>query len=152
MGFQESVKIAYNKYADFTGTASKAEFWWYSLYFLILLVIAAIIEEIIWPGQYSDWGPIMLLVAIVHALPNWSTGARRLHDIGRTGWWQLLIFTGLGFLVLIYWWVQPSKYQNNVNETEFNFPDLNREEINREAINRSQPKNNDNRSGKIKFR
>ena len=41
-------------------------------------------------------------------LPALAVGARRLHDIGRSGWWQLLSLSGIGTLVLIYWWVQPS--------------------------------------------
>lgn len=49
------------------------------------------------------------LVAIALLLPSLAVGARRLHDIGKSGWWQLLIITGIGFLVLIYWWVQPTE-------------------------------------------
>ena len=48
------------------------------------------------------------IAALALLLPALAVGARRLHDIGRSGWWQLLSLTGIGSLVLIYWWVQPS--------------------------------------------
>jgi uncharacterized membrane protein YhaH (DUF805 family) len=49
------------------------------------------------------------IVSIALLLPAFAVGARRLHDIGRSGWWQLLTLTGIGVLLLIYWWVQPSE-------------------------------------------
>ena len=48
------------------------------------------------------------LVSLALLLPSLAVGARRLHDIGKNGWWQLLMVSGIGFLVLIYWWVQPT--------------------------------------------
>ncbi|RYF53877.1 MAG: DUF805 domain-containing protein, partial [Comamonadaceae bacterium] len=41
--------------------------------------------------------------------PELAVGTRRLHDIGRSGWWQLLLLTGIGFLLLLVWWAQPSE-------------------------------------------
>jgi len=42
-------------------------------------------------------------------LPNMALAVRRLHDIGRSGWWLLLMLIPLiGPLVLLYWYVQPS--------------------------------------------
>ena len=48
------------------------------------------------------------LVALGVLLPALAVGSRRLHDIGKSGWWQLIMLTVIGLLVLIYWWVQPA--------------------------------------------
>ena len=56
------------------------------------------------------------LVSLALLLPALAVGARRLHDIGRSGWWQLLIMTGIGILLLIYWWVQPSAEGSNAHD------------------------------------
>jgi len=47
-------------------------------------------------------------------LPSLAVGARRLHDIGRSGWWQLLsLIPVIGVLVLIYWYIQPGDPEAN---------------------------------------
>ena len=46
-------------------------------------------------------------------LPLWAAGARRLHDIGRTGWWQLIAFTIIGIIVLIVWYATDSEKAAN---------------------------------------
>ena len=56
------------------------------------------------------------LIALGLVLPSLAVGARRLHDIGKSGWWQLLMLTGIGLLVLIYWWVQPAVEGGNAYE------------------------------------
>ena len=48
------------------------------------------------------------LVALGLVLPALAVGTRRLHDIGKSGWWQVIMLTVIGLLVLIYWWVQPA--------------------------------------------
>ena len=53
------------------------------------------------------------LVALGLLLPALAVGTRRLHDVGKSGWWQLLMLTVIGFLVLIYWWVQPAVEGDN---------------------------------------
>jgi len=157
MGFQEAIKTAYNKYADFNGTATKAEFWWYWLYILILVCVAAFIEEMIWPGMYVDAGPLTGIVLLAHVLPNWSTGARRLHDIGRSGWWQLLNFVPfIGLCILTYWWIQPSlkntQFNNFSSNKEFEPSSLTPSDIKRDDINISNSDNNKQAQGKTKFR
>ena len=54
------------------------------------------------------------IASLALLLPALAVGARRLHDIGRTGWWQLLLLSGIGFLVLLYWWVQPGEGAGNI--------------------------------------
>ena len=42
------------------------------------------------------------LVVLGLLLPALAVGTRRLHDIGKSGWWQLIMLTVIGLLVLIY--------------------------------------------------
>lgn len=97
MDFAQAIKSCFSQYAGFTGRAPRSEFWWFALFQVIVVVVASIVHQLV-----GNTASLALL------LPALAVGARRLHDIGRSGWWQLLSFTGIGVLVLIYWWVQPS--------------------------------------------
>jgi uncharacterized membrane protein YhaH (DUF805 family) len=96
MNFGQAISTCFSKYATFSGRASRPEFWWFFL-FQILVSLAA--------SMFGDL--INGLVGLALLLPALAVGARRLHDIGKSGWWQLIMLTVIGFLVLIYWWVQP---------------------------------------------
>lgn len=98
MDFVSAVKSCLGQYAGFSGRAVRSEFWWFFLFQIIVMVIASFLGDV-----------VSGIVSIALLLPAFAVGARRLHDVGRSGWWQLLTLTGIGVLVLIYWWVQPSK-------------------------------------------
>jgi uncharacterized membrane protein YhaH (DUF805 family) len=98
MDFVSAVKSCLGQYAGFSGRAVRSEFWWFFLFQIIVMVIASFLGDV-----------VSGIVSIALLLPAFAVGARRLHDIGRSGWWQLLTLTGIGVLVLIYWWVQPSE-------------------------------------------
>ena len=78
------------KYADFSGRAPRAEFWWYILAIIILSIIARIIDNIIGMDVVGAYGPLYLLVALGLLVPNIAVSVRRLHDTNRSGWWILL--------------------------------------------------------------
>ena len=40
---------------------------------------------------------------LIFLFPGINVTTRRLHDVNRSGWWQLLYFTGIGSLVILYW-------------------------------------------------
>jgi uncharacterized membrane protein YhaH (DUF805 family) len=98
MDFVSAIKSCLGQYAGFSGRAVRSEFWWFFLFQIIVMVIASFLGDV-----------VSGIVSIALLLPAFSVGARRLHDIGRSGWWQLLTLTGIGVLLLIYWWVQPSE-------------------------------------------
>lgn len=98
MDFVSAIKSCLGQYAGFSGRAVRSEFWWFFLFQVIVMVIASFLGDV-----------VSGIVSIALLLPAFAVGARRLHDIGRSGWWQLLTLTGIGVLVLIYWWVQPSE-------------------------------------------
>ena len=105
MNFGQAISVCLSKYATFSGRASRPEFWWFFL-FQILISIAE--------GMLGD--VIAGLVSLGLLLPALADGTRRLHDIGKSGWWQLIMLTVIGLLVLIYWWVQPSEGGANDHE------------------------------------
>jgi uncharacterized membrane protein YhaH (DUF805 family) len=98
MTFADSIRTCFAKYADFNGTASRSEFWWFQLF--LVLVAAAL-------SLFSTTLASLFYLAVL--LPDLAVGARRLHDTGKSGWWQLLLIVPLGVIVLIVFWVQEPK-------------------------------------------
>lgn len=96
MDFLQAIKSCLGQYATFSGRASRSEYWW----FFLFQVLASLVSSVL--GDAINGVVVLLLL-----LPALAVGARRLHDIGRSGWWQLLMLTGIGYLVLLYWWAQP---------------------------------------------
>lgn len=98
---------ALKKYAEFSGTATRQEFWMFVLFnFLVSIgvgVVAGILKFPLLVGLYY----------LAMIIPSFAIGARRLHDIGKSGWWQLLLLVPviniIGLIVLIIFWVQPTK-------------------------------------------
>lgn len=97
MNFGQAIATCLGKYATFSGRASRPEFWWFTLFQILVGLASSMLSE----TAYT-------LAGLAMVLPALAVGARRLHDIGRSGWWQLLYFTGIGVLLLLYWLVQPS--------------------------------------------
>jgi len=98
MQFQESIKTCFNKFIDFKGRASRSEYWWFVL-FAILVNIAA---NLLLP---SSVGTIIVLVLMV---PQICAAIRRLHDMGKSGFWLFLCLIPIVGLIVIYWLIQKS--------------------------------------------
>lgn len=99
---QKAVKTCFRKYADFSGRAARPEFWWFFLFQLVVLLIAGAISDVLY-----------YIVALGLLLPGLAVGARRLHDIGKTAWLLLVgLIPVLGFLLLLYWFAQPTAGAN----------------------------------------
>lgn len=76
------------KYADFSGRAPRAEYWWYVLFLIIVMVIAMIIEGIVGLKPYfANYGLLTMLVMLGTFIPSLAAQVRRLHDTDRSGWW-----------------------------------------------------------------
>jgi DNA-binding CsgD family transcriptional regulator len=96
--FFGSIRVCLTKYADFNGRASRSEFWWFALF--ITLVSAAL--------MYVHQN-ISYIFQIAMLLPLLAAGARRLHDSGRSGWWQLFLLAPVGGIVVLgILWALPS--------------------------------------------
>ena len=107
MGFGEAVKTCFGKYVDFSGRASRSEYWWFYLFYIIVAVIAGLIDGLL-ETQF-----VGLIVVLAMLLPILAVGVRRLHDIDRSGWWLLIGFVPvIGGIVLLVFACLPSKDPN----------------------------------------
>lgn len=104
MNFQQAVQTCFRKYTDFSGRASRPEYWWFILAYVVVAFVAGFIHEVAY-----------YLVVLVFLLPLLAAGARRLHDVGRSAWFLLLgLIPVIGTLVLLYFMVQPGQPESNV--------------------------------------
>ena len=127
--FFNSVTLGIKQTFDFKGTASGAEFWFFMLFFMLMYGVVAIIDEATAATTISlldlplgyfipmgmvdpEVGLLVLLYRPIMAIPTTSATVRRLHDIGRSGWWAALwVFPVpvLGWLYLIPLLCKPSQ-------------------------------------------
>jgi uncharacterized membrane protein YhaH (DUF805 family) len=95
---------ALKKYADFTGRTRRKEYWMFILIYLIINIVLAVLGLDI----------ISMLVGLALLVPSISIAARRLHDTGRTGWWQLIALIPIvGFIILIVFLAQDGHETND---------------------------------------
>lgn len=78
---------AYKKYAEFDGRARRKEYWLFYLLYIVSAMILAFIDGIIGTG-----GLLAGLYILGSIVPFIALTARRLHDIDKSGWWQLIVF------------------------------------------------------------
>lgn len=92
------------KYTVFTGRASRTEYWMYSLMNVIIGLIL----------MFLGLDMILWIYTLAVLLPGLGVAIRRLHDIGKSGWWLLIGFIPLiGFIVLIVFLVTDSQQGDN---------------------------------------
>jgi uncharacterized membrane protein YhaH (DUF805 family) len=120
MTFLKSIKTCLtDKYYTFSGRASRSEFWWFVLFCMIMSVVfdtffpfdvpvdLTDIDKATMVSQYSSTDlrnmTIHLILNLILVIPYISASIRRLHDVGRSAWWQLASFTGIGVILLLYW-------------------------------------------------
>ena len=80
------------KYADFSGRAPRAEYWWYALAIVVAALVLSVIESMtgLKGMVFGIYGPLTALLWLATIVPGIAVGVRRLHDTNRSGWWLLL--------------------------------------------------------------
>ena len=106
---RDAIVRFFKKYAAFEGRASRSEFWWP---WAAAVVVNMAINVIL--GSDSTAGSVIgAIFSLAILVPQLAVGARRLHDTGRSGWWQLLYLTCVGIIVLIVFWALPEKAEGD---------------------------------------
>lgn len=98
LGLIEAVKICFNKYADFNGRASRAEYWWWYLFNVLVSLVLGWIPFVGWA------------VGVALIIPTLAVSWRRMHDIGKGGgWWCINFIPVVGWIIWIVWCCRKSE-------------------------------------------
>lgn len=104
------------KYADFNGRARRTEFWMFTLFNALVLLVFVILMAL---SINMEWALMIVLVimglyALFTFIPSLAIIVRRLHDTGKSGWFYLISFIPyIGGLILLVFMVQDSESVSN---------------------------------------
>ena len=99
MSFTDSIMTVLSKFVDFSGRASRSEYWWFYLATLIVGFGLGIIDGILFGWRYDDPMWLSDIFNLVILLPILAAGVRRIHDHGKSGWFILIPFYNLYLLI-----------------------------------------------------
>jgi len=109
----EAISSFFQNYVNFSGRASRSEFWYSYLFLIIVAVIASVIDLVVNNEIISSLWNLAVL------LPTLAMTTRRLHDINRSGWLQLLVaLFPIGTIAVIVWYCKKSDETVTMSEIE----------------------------------
>ena len=114
MDFQTSIKTCFSKYADFSGRALRSELWFFALFIVLGSIVTVIFDVMVLGYSVESYGPLNLICIVALFIPAVSVTARRLHDVNRSGWWQLIELTIIGILLILVWNVTEGEKKKNI--------------------------------------
>ena len=110
--------LALSRYAVFSGRSQRAEFWFFMLFSTLIQVALMVLDNAMgWVFHVDgiEKGVTSTIALLALLLPTLSVGARRLHDIGNSVWWQLrILFPVVGFIILVSFWVRDGQAGQNL--------------------------------------
>ena len=102
MSFTESIQTVFQKYAVFEGRARRSEYWWFYLAYTVVNAVLSGLGRAVGSGGFATaLSVISGIIALACLVPTISVTTRRLHDTGKSGWWQLLYLTCIGGIVIL---------------------------------------------------
>lgn len=115
MTFGGAVKSGFSHYVRFSGRAMPSEYWFWVLFAGLGMIVTWLLNAAIFvhglgepmPGELvlglsPLYSPLNFIFILVLLLPSLAVAIRRLHDIGLSGWWMLLVLSGIGIVVVLY--------------------------------------------------
>ena len=120
MHFMKIMKtVLVTRATDFNSRSDRPEFWWFTLYATIVAGLLMLVDNfvlgftffsIVDPfSEMKESGVLVLLFMLATLVQSISVTARRLHDRGRSGWWQLMSIVPVLNFIVIYWLVRSAK-------------------------------------------
>lgn len=101
--FGQAVKSCFNQYCGFKGRASRAEFWWFTLFTAIVGFVLGFVDGLLFTSTENAFFALLGFSGLFRLgvfLPALAVTARRLHDTGKSAWWMLLYLTIIGGIVV----------------------------------------------------
>ena len=106
----------WKKYAVFSGRARRKEFWYFTLFNILILIGLGVISYALTGVSAHNFVPsiVMVVYDLAVAIPSLAVTVRRLHDTSRSGWWILIALVPLiGAIILLIFYVTDSQPGEN---------------------------------------
>lgn len=104
MSFTDAVKSVFSQYVGFKGRARRSEYWWFVLFNVIVAVVISLIARL------TGFTALSGIYSLAVLLPGLAVAVRRLHDIGKSGWFYLFAFIPVvGAIILLVWFCKDSE-------------------------------------------
>jgi uncharacterized membrane protein YhaH (DUF805 family) len=113
VSFVDAMALFLRNTFEYEGRSSRGAYWWVLVWSLIMGIATAALDMALFGIDPQDPTPISAIVSILLVPPSVSLTVRRLHDVGRSGWWALLAFTIVGAIPLIVWYAKAGERQAN---------------------------------------
>ncbi len=124
------LKVVRDNYANFSGRAQRVEYWMFVLINVVISVVLSIVEQT--AGLTSEpnalgqtQGYLTPIYSLIVLIPSMAVTIRRLHDVGKSGWWILIALTCIGVIPLLIWYISegtPGDNQYGPNPREIDGP------------------------------
>lgn len=105
------------QYFDFSGRARRKEYWLFCLFNLIIAYILNVIDSVIgltFPVGIVELGILGVIYSILLFIPGLAVGVRRLHDIGKSGWFYLIgLIPLVGAIIVLIWFCKEGEHKTN---------------------------------------
>ena len=111
MNFGQSIAYCFSNYFNFNGRGSRSEYWWFYLFATLCGFVGSVWDASM--GDTSGSGFMYWISVIATFFPGIAAGSRRLHDVNKSGWLQLLAITMIGIIPLIIWMASVGENKKN---------------------------------------
>lgn len=120
MSFFEAINTCLiKKYCTFSGRATRSEFWWFDLFTSLLIYGSFFLGIWVYPNNPEIVFGISGVVMLFLIIPNLSVTVRRLHDVGKSGWYLLMgLIPYVGAIILLIQYITPSVLDSDTNEQQ----------------------------------
>jgi uncharacterized membrane protein YhaH (DUF805 family) len=111
--------VLVDRATDINGRSDRPEYWWFTLYATIVYGLCALVDNYVlgftfWSilepwGEMQESGVLVALFCLATLVQSITVTARRLHDRGHSGWWQLMLIVPFLNFIVFYWLVRSAK-------------------------------------------
>lgn len=111
VSFPAAISLGFRNYVNFSGFATRAEYWWWTLFNFLVGLIAGFVDGALFGTQSDQTGPLSLIVSLGLFLPSLAVAIRRLRDAGHH--WANIFWVFLpiiGWIILIVFYCQPTQH------------------------------------------
>lgn len=103
----EAVMNVFREFANFSGRATRYEYWWFFLFMVLVMAVATILHDRLYQ-----------IVTVFFLVPFIAVGTRRLNDVGRSVWWQLFLLVPFGQIIVFYMMAEKSKDSEDQQQSD----------------------------------